>query len=40
MFIVGLNANIRGGFINLTADNQKLRLEIGVGIYGQLELNL
>ena len=27
-----LNADIRGGFTNLTADYQKLRLEIGVGI--------
>ena len=35
VFIVDLNANIRGGFTNLTADYQKLRLEIGVGIYGQ-----
>ena len=35
VFIVDLNANIRGGFIYLTADYQKLRLEIGVGIYGQ-----
>ena len=32
VFIVDLNANIRGGFTNLTADYQKLRLEIGVGI--------
>ena len=31
-FIVDLNADIRGGFTNITADNQKLRLEIGVGI--------
>ena len=35
VFIVDLNANIRGGFTNLTADYQKLWLEIGVGIYGQ-----
>ena len=35
VFIVDLNANIRGGFTNLTVDNQKLRLEMGVGIYGQ-----
>ena len=32
MFIGDLNANIRGGFTNPTADYQKLRLEIGVGI--------
>ena len=32
VFIVDLNADIRGGFTNLTADYQKLRLEIGVGI--------
>ena len=32
VFIVNLNADIRGGFTNLTADYQKLRLEIGVGI--------
>ena len=32
VFIVDLNADIRGGFTNLTADNQKLRLDIGVGI--------
>ena len=32
VFIVGLNANIIGGFTNLTADYQKLRLEIGGGI--------
>ena len=31
MFIVDLNADIRGGFTNLTTDYQKLRLEIGVG---------
>ena len=35
VFIVDLNANIRGGFTNLTADYQKLLLEMGVGIYGQ-----
>ena len=27
-----LNSDIRGGFTNITADYQKLRLEIGVGI--------
>ena len=32
VFIVDLNADIRGGFTNLTADYQKLRLEMGVGI--------
>ena len=32
VFIVDLNADIRGGFTNLIADYQKLRLEIGVGI--------
>ena len=32
VFIVDLNADIRGGFTNLTADYQKLWLEIGVGI--------
>ena len=32
VFIVDLNADIRGGFTNLTADYQKLRLEISVGI--------
>ena len=32
MFIVDLNATIRRGFINLTAEYQELRLEIGVGI--------
>ena len=32
VFIVDLNADIRGGFTNLTADYQKLRLEIGVRI--------
>ena len=32
VFIVDLNADKRGGFTNLTADYQKLRLEIGVGI--------
>ena len=32
VFIVDLNAEIRGGFTNLTSDYQKLRLEIGVGI--------
>ena len=32
VFIVDLNADIRGGFSNLTADYQKLRLEIGVRI--------
>ena len=32
MFIVDLNADIRGGFTDLTADYQKLRLEIGEGI--------
>ena len=32
VFIVDLNADIRGGFTNLTADYQKLQLEIGVGI--------
>ena len=34
VFIVDLNANKRRGFTNLVADYQKLRLEIGVGIYG------
>ena len=34
MFIVDLNAT-RRSFTNLTADYQKLRLEIGVGIDGQ-----
>ena len=38
VFIVDLNANIRGVFTNLTADYQKLRLEIGVGIYGQCKM--
>ena len=32
VFIVDLNADIRGDFTNLTADYQKLRLDIGVGI--------
>ena len=32
VFIVDLNADIRGGFTNLTADYKKSRLEIGVGI--------
>ena len=32
VFIVDLNADIRGGFTNITADYQKLRLDIGVGI--------
>ena len=32
VFIVDLNADIRGGFTNLTVEYQKLRLEIGVGI--------
>ena len=34
VLIVDLNADIhvRGGFTNLAADYQKLRLEIGVGI--------
>ena len=32
MFIVDLNATIRRGFTNLTADYQKVRLEIGVGV--------
>ena len=32
VFIVDLNADIRGGFTNLTSDNQKLRLDIGLGI--------
>ena len=32
VFIIDLNANIRRGFTNLTADYQKLRLEIGVGV--------
>ena len=32
VFIVDFNADIRGGFTNLTADYQKLRLDIGVGI--------
>ena len=31
VFIVDLNADIRGGITNLTADYQILRLEIGVG---------
>ena len=31
MFIVDLNADIRGDFTNHTADYKKLRLEIGVG---------
>ena len=35
MFIVDLNANIRGGFTNPTADYPKLQLEIGVVIDGQ-----
>ena len=35
VFIVDLNADIRGGFTNLTVDYQKLRLDIGVGIKGQ-----
>ena len=35
VFIVDLNATIRRGFTNITADYQKLRLEIGVGIDGQ-----
>ena len=30
LFIVDLNADIKGGFTNLTADYQKSRLEIGV----------
>ena len=38
VFIVDLNADIRGSFTNLTADYQKLRLEIGVGIYGQCKM--
>ena len=32
VFITVLNADIRGGFTNLTADYQKLRLDIGIGI--------
>ena len=32
VFIVDLNADIKGGFTNLTADYQTLRLEIGVRI--------
>ena len=32
VFIVDLNADIRGGFKNLRADYKKSRLEIGVGI--------
>ena len=32
VFIVDLNADIRGCFTNLNADYQKLRLEIDVGI--------
>ena len=32
VLIVDLNADIRGGFTNLTANYQKLRLDIGVGI--------
>ena len=32
VFIVDLKATIRRGFTNITADYQKLRLEIGVGI--------
>ena len=32
VFIVDLNADIRGDFTNLTADYQNLRLEIGAGI--------
>ena len=35
MFIVDLNATTRRGFTNLTADYQKLRLEMGVGVDGQ-----
>ena len=35
VFIVDLNATIRRGFTNLTANYQKLRLEIGVEIDGQ-----
>ena len=35
VFIVDLNATIRIGFTNITAEYQKLRLEIGVGIDGQ-----
>ena len=38
VFIIDLNANIRRGFTNLTADYQKLRLEIGVGIDGQCKM--
>ena len=38
MFIVDLNATIRRGFTNLTADYHKLRQEIGVGIDGQYNL--
>ena len=32
VFMVDLNAEIRGAFTNLTADYQKLRLDVGVGI--------
>ena len=32
VFIVDLNADIRGGFTNLTADYKKLRPDIGVAI--------
>ena len=32
VFILDLNADIKGGFTNLTADYQTLRLEIGVRI--------
>ena len=32
VFIVDLNADIRGGFTNFTADYQTLRLDIGIGI--------
>ena len=32
VFIVDLNADTRGDFTNLTADYQKLQLEMGVGI--------
>ena len=32
VFIIDLNADIRGGFTNLAADYQKLRLDIGEGI--------
>ena len=35
VFIVDLNATIRRGFTNITADYQKLRPEIGVRIDGQ-----